>query len=252
MIAMMMITCPNDSHYAYGAMAIAAQIGILHTASHGLTDIDTSYSIDGDTFSERRNNLLMRVMNSHVLNGFSWLGYIDPDERVINPGQIRDELESLPKEYTAANIRILAPHTKIDGTVSIDEVHYCRFARPHSGLRFKGDIHESWVEMAAQDSSNIYSIKSGYIHHLGYDVPYQEIVEKAQRNREMYRKMMQDGKMDARSFYHMGKELLLTKEYKLAHDALVTAVGLGIPPKLEKQTKEWITRLQKTLAGGTA
>lgn len=124
-----------------------------------------------DDFSAARNFALKNSSGD-------WILYLDADERLL-PESI-EELKKISKTKDKIGWRCLVdcPDSHNDKPSAIK---YPRLFKNSSSIQFTGSVHEQIIESLRK---NNYKIKDSEIKilHVGYDVPYEELQEKARRN----------------------------------------------------------------------
>jgi glycosyltransferase involved in cell wall biosynthesis len=169
-----------------------------------------------DDFAAARNESL-----SHATG--EWILYLDADER-LQPGQEQKLRQLLSQcNANAYNVWIEGSADLRDGT-ALQRNAYPRLFRSHPTVRFEGRVHEQITPSLERKGWKIHS-SDLVIEHLGYGQGLQTVIEKAQRNRAILKKQLQEEPDNAYARFQFGNTLSILGEYDEAYGELQQALA---------------------------
>ncbi len=165
-----------------------------------------------NNFSSARNYALSKSTGD-------WILYLDADERLT-----KDSVNEI-KNITAQN-DLLGCRCRV---ISLDDfngkpnyMRYTRLFKNSPGIKFIGSIHEQIDKSLFANSYKI--IDTGIeIIHVGYNIPYEEIKKKVQRNLTLLNKEYENDKSSYNAF-QLANTYTILKDYSAAERYYLTAV----------------------------
>jgi hypothetical protein len=108
----------------------------------------------------------------------------------------------------------------MSGELIIERHYLPRLFKRSPFVRYKNPVHETldWEYMERTrhilvNGNHVYKSKTGYIAHLGYDRPIQELIAKAYRNIALITSNTDKGYDDCNLYYHLIRTYTFLKEY---------------------------------------
>jgi glycosyltransferase involved in cell wall biosynthesis len=167
-------------------------------------------------FSAARNESL-----SHAT--CEWILYLDADER-LKSGEGKKLRQLISRSnVNAYNVWIEGSANLRDGAVAQRNA-YPRIFRSHPSVRFEGRVHEQIAPSLERMGWNIHP-SDLVIEHLGYGQGFRTVVEKAQRNRKILKKQIEEEPENAYARFQFGNTLSVLGECDDAYRELEQALA---------------------------
>ena len=174
-----------------------------------------------DDFSAARNESLKHCSGE-------WILYMDADERLLAPENLKNMLRNAKKDIGGYHVTIESSHLQLTGETEIHRGGYPRIFRNYGypNIKFRGAVHEQ-ITPSIIDMGKSIGFSDVIIKHLGYDRSREVMEKKIRRNYNMLIKQVKKEPLDAYSWYQLGQTLAQMKLFKEAESAIQFAVNTG-------------------------
>jgi tetratricopeptide (TPR) repeat protein len=201
---------------------VVDEIILVDTGSTDRT-LDIAKAFDAKQFSFTWINDFSAARNEALSHATGeWILYLDADER-LKSGQ-EEKLRQLLSQSNihAYNVWIEGSVNLRDGAV-VQRNAYPRIFRSYPSVRFEGRVHEQITPSLERMEWAIHP-SDLMIEHLGYGQGFNTVVEKAQRNREILKKQLEEEPKNAYARFQFGNTLSVLGEYNEAYQELQKAL----------------------------
>ncbi len=226
----------NEEHNLPGCLesvqGLVDEIIIVDTGSTDRT-LDIAQQFNAKIFTMEWKNDFSAARNKSIQHAAGqWILYLDADERIEREQipMIRELLESASSEIGAFTCTIVSKHRLSDTESSVHRGVYPRIFRNlgYPTIHFRGKVHEQISPSILEAGKKIASSPI-LIHHLGYDIPEEQLRAKVRRNYQLLFAHIQEHPTDAYAWFQLGQTLNWMHLPDQAAQALTFSLQLSPP-----------------------
>ena len=165
-----------------------------------------------NNFSSARNYALSKSTGD-------WILYLDADERLSKDSVDEIKNITIQNDLIGYRCRVLSLD---DFNGKPNYMRYTRLFKNYPGIRFTGSIHEQIDKSLLANNYKIIDTSIELIH-VGYNIPYEEIKKKVQRNLTLLNKEYENDRSSYNAF-QLANTYTVLKDYSAAESYYLIAV----------------------------
>lgn len=181
-------------------------------------------TIWNDNFADMRNIALSKAIGEFIL-------YIDADEILINPNEIKKTLNSVDRETGGwlVDVQSVSESKQVNSFSN----YQVRLFRNHDKIRFEGAIHEQIVHSIKKIGLKI-NKSAIVIKHFGYNLNKTELTRKQVRNLKILNRLLDKNPNDSYCLINRAKTYYALEDYDNAEKDINILIQLVPDSNLEK------------------
>ncbi len=185
-------------------------------------------SVWQDDFSLARNEAIDKATGEFIL-------CIDADERLLSPDELMLTLNSAKPQTGGLLIEVVSGAKGLQDVQSNYASSLLRLFRNHKGIRYEGIVHEQIINSLKKAGLTIENTNIK-ISHLGYDLSFEEMKKKHERNLALLHKWLLANPNDSYNLTQRAKTLTALNRNSEAHSDYVRALEI-IPTSNQMRTR---------------